>query len=161
MKVYELTVLVHPDLEMSPEPALKKLETLISDNGGKVVKTTDDGKKHLAYEIKDNEYALYYFYDVELPPEAIAKISSALNIAEEFLRYLIVAKDGQREKMEARRREAREAAEAAEAAKGADEAPETEAEEAKEPEVEETKEAEKSEAVEEAEQSADKDNKEE
>ena len=106
MKVYELTVLVHPDLEMNLEPALKKVEKLVSDNGGKIVKTTEDGKKRLAYNIKGNEYAVYYFYDVELPADAPQKISDALNITDEVLRYLLVVKDEKKKKYEERRAEA-------------------------------------------------------
>ena len=40
MKPYELTVLVHPDLEMNTEPALEKVRKLIEENGGKIIKET-------------------------------------------------------------------------------------------------------------------------
>lgn len=105
MRQYELTVLVHPDLEMNLEPATNKLKKLIEDNGGKITKELNDGKKRLAYPIKGQEYAVYFFYDVELPGEAVAKISGALNIADEFIRHLLVSKDAKKEKYEARRKE--------------------------------------------------------
>ena len=108
MKVYELTVLIHPDLEMNLEPALKKVEGIVSDAGGKIIKTTEDGKKRMAYSIKGQEYAIYYFFDVELPADAPRKISQAFNIADEVIRYLLVAKDAKKEKYEARRQEAAE-----------------------------------------------------
>lgn len=103
MKVYELTVLIHPDLEMNLEPALKKVEKLVSDSGGKIVKTTEDGKKRLAYDIKGIEYAIFYFYDVELPADAPKKISDAMNITDEVIRYLLVVKDEKKKKYEERR----------------------------------------------------------
>lgn len=112
MKVYELTILFHPDLEMNLEPALKKLEKLVSDSGGKIIKTTEDGKKRLSYKIEGNEYAIYYFFDVELPADAPKKISDALNINDEVIRYLLVIKDERKEKYEARRREEEEKSEA-------------------------------------------------
>ena len=112
MKVYELTILFHPDLEMNLEPALKKLEKLVSDSGGKITKTTEDGKKRLSYKIEGNEYAIYYFFDVELPADAPKKISDALNINDEVIRYLLVIKDERKEKYEARRREEEEKSEA-------------------------------------------------
>jgi len=108
MKVYELTVLIHPDLEMNLEPALKKVEGIVSDAGGKIIKTTEDGKKRMAYGIKGQEYAIYYYFDVELPADAPRKISQAFNIADEVIRYLLVAKDAKKEKYEARRQEAAE-----------------------------------------------------
>lgn len=88
MKNYELTVLVHPDLEMNLEPATTKIKDLIEKNGGKIVKESNDGKKRLAYGIRGQDFAVYYFYEVELPAEAPKKIEGVLNITDEVLRYL-------------------------------------------------------------------------
>ena len=49
MKDYELTVLVHPDLEMNPDPALDKVRNAISNAGGKITKDDDEGKKRISY----------------------------------------------------------------------------------------------------------------
>ena len=93
MRDYELTFLIHPDLEMNPEPAVNKVKELIEKNGGKIIKETVDGKKRLAYAIKGQDFAVYYFYEVQLPATAPAKIESALNITDEVLRHLLVAVD--------------------------------------------------------------------
>lgn len=93
MRDYELTFLVHPDLEMNPEPAVNKVKELIEKNCGKIIKETVDGKKRLAYAIKGQDFAVYYFYEVQLPATAPAKIESALNITDEVLRHLLVAVD--------------------------------------------------------------------
>jgi len=98
MKEYELTVLVHPDLEVDPAPALSKIESLITDNGGVIKKKSDKDKKKLAYAIAGQDFAIYYEYDLELPAAAPAKISSVLNITDEVLRYLLVTKDPRKEK---------------------------------------------------------------
>ena len=103
MKDYELTVLFHPDLEMNLDPAIDKVKKLIESNGGKIIKEENDGKKRLAYSINNQEFAIYYFADVELPAEAPAKISSTLNINDEVLRYLLVRTDVRRAKFAARR----------------------------------------------------------
>ena len=105
MKQYELTVLFHPDLEMNLAPATDKIKKLIEDNGGKIVGETNEGKKHLAYQIGAQEFAVYYAYDLELPAVAPAKISSVLNITDEVLRYLLVVTDERRAKMEAKRKD--------------------------------------------------------
>jgi len=104
MKQYELTFLIHPDLEMNTEAVVTKVKDLVSSNGGKVTKETNEGKKRLAYAIKGQEYAVYYYFEVELPAEAPAKISSVLNITDEVLRYLLVAVDERKIKLEAKRR---------------------------------------------------------
>ena len=105
MKQYELTVLFHPDLEMNLEPAITKVKTLIEANGGKISKEVEEGKKRLAYTIAGQDFAVYYFFEVELPAAAPAKISSTLNITDEVIRYLVVAVDERKAKMEAKRAE--------------------------------------------------------
>ena len=105
MREYELTVLVHPDLEMNLEAATDKVKALIEANGGKITKENNEGKKKLAYQIKKQDFAVYYYYEVELPAPASAKITSVLNITDEVIRYLLVAKDPRREKMLAKRQE--------------------------------------------------------
>ena len=103
MKNYELTVLVHPDLEMNVEAATSKIEKLIKENGGNITKESNDGKKKLAYTISGHDYAIYYYYELELPAQAPAKISSVLNITDEVIRYLLVAEDARKVKFEAKK----------------------------------------------------------
>lgn len=102
MKNYELTVLIHPDLEMNVEPAISKIKELIAKNGGKVIKEVNDGKKHLAYPIKGQDFAVYYYYELELPAEAPAKLESVFNITDEILRHLLVTVDERKLKAEAK-----------------------------------------------------------
>jgi len=101
VKQYELTVMFHPDLEMNLTPALDKVAKILSDVKGKIVKDTNEGKKRLAYPISGNEYAVYYYYEVELPADAPKKISQSLNITDEVIRYLLVATDPRKAKYEA------------------------------------------------------------
>jgi len=93
MKEYELTVLIHPDLEVDIEAPLTKLRNLISSNGGSIVSEENWGKKKLAYRIKKEDFAVYAYFDVMLPADAPIKISNNLNIADDVLRYLLVVAD--------------------------------------------------------------------
>lgn len=101
MKEYELSILFHPDLEMNIDPALDKVKKIVEAAGGTIDSVEDAGKKKLAYSIKGQNFAIYYYYIVSLPPEAPAKISSVMNITDEVLRYLLVVKDERRAKPEA------------------------------------------------------------
>ena len=103
MKDYELTVVFHPDLEMNLDPALDKVKKIVETAGGKITKEENESKKRLAYKIKNQDFALYYFFNVSLPSDAPEKISSALNIADEVLRYLLVRTDEKKAKIEAQR----------------------------------------------------------
>ena len=93
MKEYELTVLIHPDLEADLDKALDKVKSLITDNGGEIIKEDNWGKKKLAYSIRREEFAVYVYFEVKLPAEALLKISNVLNITDEVLRYLLVKAD--------------------------------------------------------------------
>lgn len=93
MKEYELTVLIHPDLEADLETAVKKVRDIVTEAGGKITNQDDWGKKKLAYNIKGAEFGIYVYMDVELPADAPLKISNTLNITDEVLRYLLVKVD--------------------------------------------------------------------
>lgn len=82
-------MLYHPDLEADLEKGTKKVEKLFTDNGGKVEKTDNWGKKKMAYTIAGVDHAVYVFYTVELPTESVRKVEGVLNITDEVIRYLI------------------------------------------------------------------------
>lgn len=93
MKKYELTVLIRPDLEIDLEAPLSKVRALISDNGGKISLEDNWGKKKLSYSIAKENFAIYVYFEVELPPAAPLKISDTLNITDSVIRYLLVKTD--------------------------------------------------------------------
>ena len=93
MKEYELTVLIHPDLEADLETPLAKVRDIITSAGGTITKEDNWGKKKLAYAINREEFAVYVYMDVELPADAPLKISNTFNITDEVLRYLLVKVD--------------------------------------------------------------------
>jgi small subunit ribosomal protein S6 len=90
---YELTVLLHPDLEIDLDSCTKKLEQLISDAKGKVVEREDWGKRKLAYPVKNQQFAVYVFYVLELEPGSVAGLERELLITDEVIRHLIVKYD--------------------------------------------------------------------
>ncbi|HSX28544.1 MAG TPA: 30S ribosomal protein S6 [Candidatus Saccharimonadales bacterium] len=118
MKEYELTVLVHPDLEIDLDKPLKKIEHIITENGGKITKQDNWGKRKLAYPIKKQEFAIYVYYDLEVPAAGVKKINDTLNITDEVLRFLIANVDPREAKAAAAAAE--RAAHAAENAEGAE-----------------------------------------
>jgi len=93
MKEYELTVLIHPDLEVDLDAPLAKIRDIITKAGGEIVSEDNWGKKKLAYKINREDFAVYVYMDVKLPAEAPLKISNTFNITDEVLRYLLVTVD--------------------------------------------------------------------
>lgn len=93
MKKYELTVLVHPDLESEIDKAIELISGIITKADGKIVKQDNWGKKRLAYSIDKQFFANYLYFELELPATAPLKISNVLNITKEVMRYLFVKAD--------------------------------------------------------------------
>jgi small subunit ribosomal protein S6 len=93
VKEYELTVLIHPDLETDLDAPLTKVREIVTNAGGTITREDNWGKKKLAYPISRVEFGVYVYMDVELPAEAPLKISNILNITDEVLRYLLVKVD--------------------------------------------------------------------
>lgn len=105
MKNYELSVLVHPDLEANLETALTKIRGIVTEAGGTITSEDVQGKKKTAYRLKGQDFAIYVYMDVALPADAPLRISNTFNITDEVLRYLLVITD---EKGRAAQAEAKE-----------------------------------------------------
>lgn len=71
-------------------------------NGGKITKEENEGKKHLAYSIQKLDFANFYYFEVQLPSDAPAKIENTLNITDEVIRYLLVKVDERKLKFQAK-----------------------------------------------------------
>lgn len=93
MNLYEIAVLYHPDLEIDLEKAESRVKKIIADNGGKISKTDNWGKRKLAYPIAKQDFAVYVFYSVEMPAENVAKVEQTFNITDEVIRFLITRPD--------------------------------------------------------------------
>jgi small subunit ribosomal protein S6 len=76
---YEIAVLYDPDLEVDLSKAEDRVKKIVTDNGGEIKATDNWGKRKLAYPIVGNEYAIYVFYTIELPPTNVQKVESTFS----------------------------------------------------------------------------------
>jgi small subunit ribosomal protein S6 len=90
---YEIAVLYHPDLEIDLDKAESRVKKIIADNGGKITKTDNWGKRKLAYTINKQEFAVYVFYTADMPAENVARVEQTFNITDEIIRFLITKPD--------------------------------------------------------------------
>jgi len=90
---YEVAVLYHPDLEIDLDKAESRVTKIITDNGGKISKTDNWGKRKLAYPIAKQDFAVYVFYTVDMPAEGVTKVEQTFNITDEIIRFLITRPD--------------------------------------------------------------------
>jgi len=98
MRNYEITYIVHPDLDDS---AFKKLIDLIGswikDGGGKITKSDVWGKRKMAYAIRKQDQGQYVLLQVEMDPSFGSELERQLGLQESVLRYLIVAVEAEDE----------------------------------------------------------------
>ena len=94
MPLYEHVFLARQDLAQAQVDALAENATkILTDNGGKVVKTETWGLKSLAYKIAKNRKAHFVMLDVDAPAPAIAELERQSNINEDIIRFLTIRVD--------------------------------------------------------------------
>jgi len=91
MALYEHVFLARQDLAQAQVDALAENATkILTDNGGKVVKTETWGLKSLAYKIAKNRKAHFVMLDVDAPPAAVAELERQTNINEDVIRFMTI-----------------------------------------------------------------------
>jgi len=91
LRNYELTVIIDPDIAEEDVPqTMEKLTALVAKSGGGVNEINHWGRRKLAYPIGHRGEGNYVMMKVEFEPAKIAKFESSLNLAEEYLRHLLV-----------------------------------------------------------------------
>ena len=94
MPLYEHVFLARQDLAQAQVDALAENATkIVTENGGKIVKTETWGLRGLAYRIAKNRKAHYVMLDVDAPPAAIAELERQTGINEDVLRFLTIRVD--------------------------------------------------------------------
>jgi small subunit ribosomal protein S6 len=94
MPLYEHVFLARQDLAQAQVDALAENATkILTDNGGKVVKTENWGLKSLAYRIAKNRKAHFVMLDVDAPAQAVAELERQSNINEDIIRFLTIRVD--------------------------------------------------------------------
>ncbi len=94
MPLYEHVFLARQDLAQAQVDSLAENATkILTDNGGKVVKTETWGLKSLAYKIAKNRKAHFVMLDVDAPPAAVAELERQTNINEDVIRFMTIRVD--------------------------------------------------------------------
>jgi small subunit ribosomal protein S6 len=94
MRQYELILIVQPDLdEETTQGVIERVQNMITDNSGEILKTDLWGSKQLAYEIKDFREGYYVYMEVQFPPEFGTELKQNLRYIEPIIRYLLTKID--------------------------------------------------------------------
>jgi len=94
MKLYELTVIFDSSLDDSSiQTEIDKIQKIITDDKGKIVKVDRWGVRRLAYLINDHHQGNYVFFLFESNPGLSTQIERGLKINDNVLRYLTVVSE--------------------------------------------------------------------
>jgi len=97
MRIYELTLVVDPDLTSEKQKdQLAKIKKIITLLKGAVKKTTEWGKRELAYPIKKKNMGYYFLWEIELPEKNLGEFYRKIKLEEGIMRYLLVKKEERR-----------------------------------------------------------------
>jgi small subunit ribosomal protein S6 len=98
MPLYEHVFLARQDLAQGQVDALAETATnIITENGGKIVRTETWGLRNLAYRIAKNRKAHYVLLDFEAPAPVVAELERQTQINEDVIRYMTLKVDAHEE----------------------------------------------------------------
>jgi len=111
LRLYETTFITDAQYSESEiETEIKKVEELITSNGGEIVETQRWGIRRLAYEIKHKRQGFYTHFLYRASPIMPPLIENAFKVNERIIRFLTVVSEID---LEARREQAEALAAAA------------------------------------------------
>jgi small subunit ribosomal protein S6 len=91
MRTYELTVILDPTLDDNTSKAeIDKIEKLITNSSGKILKIDKWGIRRLSYLIKKHNQGNYFLFLIEAESGTTSAVEKSLRINDNVLRYLTV-----------------------------------------------------------------------
>lgn len=90
MRHYEVVFLVHPDQSEQVPGMIDRYTQLMTENGGKVHRTEDWGRRQLAYPINKIHKAHYVLMNIECSGETLDELSDLFRYNDAVLRNLVI-----------------------------------------------------------------------
>jgi small subunit ribosomal protein S6 len=91
---YELGFILNPEVsEEQSRAMLERVEQIVSNYDGQVVRVNQWGRRRLAYPIQHHRDGYYVFFDMILTPETVLELDRTMKVSEEVLRHLIKRRD--------------------------------------------------------------------
>ena len=90
MRHYELCVIVHPDQSEQVPAMIERYTNLVLEQGGKIHRVEDWGRRQLAYPIQKLVKAHYVLLNIECTSETLAEIENGFRFNDAILRHLTV-----------------------------------------------------------------------
>ena len=110
MRTYEALYIVRPDVrDDDVQTIAKDVETLVTQNGGAIVRSETWGKRKLAYEVQKCSEGYYILLRFESAPPFVARLENHFRLTDAIIRYLVVLFDEKTLRLEAAQKQRKEA----------------------------------------------------
>src|SRR5690554_5558638 len=93
MRHYEIVFMVHPDQSEQVPAMIERYTSVITEDGGKVHRLEDWGRRHLAYPINKIHKAHYVLMNVECSQTAMDELTHNFRFNDAIIRDLILRRD--------------------------------------------------------------------
>jgi len=90
MRHYEIVFIVHPDQSEQVPAMVERYRGIIENNGGKVHRHEDWGRRQLAYPIEKLAKAHYVLLNIECSQEVLDELEHAFKFNDAVLRHLVI-----------------------------------------------------------------------
>ena len=90
MRHYEIVFLVHPDQSEQVPAMIERYRAVIEDDGGKIHRQEDWGRRQLAYLVQNVHKAHYILMNIECGLTALDELESAFRFNDAVIRHMTI-----------------------------------------------------------------------
>lgn len=88
---YEKMVILLPTLsEEEVKDSINKISSVITDNGGEILKIDNWGKRKLAYKLNKHSMGYYVLFIFKAPPKVIKAIEEFYKVYDPVFKYMVI-----------------------------------------------------------------------
>lgn len=94
MQLYENITILDPKMtDEDINATVEATSSIITGNGGEILKTDPWGRRKMAYEMNKNDKGYYVLFLFRAPSETLAKIEKAYKVNDQVIKYMNVRLD--------------------------------------------------------------------
>jgi small subunit ribosomal protein S6 len=90
MRHYEVVFMVHPDQSEQVPAMIERYKSLIENDGGKIHRLEDWGRRQLAYPVANLVKAHYVLMNIECGQKALAELTDGFRYNDAVLRHIVL-----------------------------------------------------------------------
>ncbi len=91
MPIYESIFIINPNLsDEETAGVIKKIQDVVTKQGGELVKFEDWGKKKLAYEVRKQKRGHYAFFQIKGTPAVVSELERTYKLTDSVIKFMTI-----------------------------------------------------------------------